>query len=913
MRMKLTINRGTALLAGAALSICVQAGQLKLEVGTMKSSSSIDSALDTRLRLFGNNAAALTKGVRTKRGDKVQFSLPVTVFLTKNGVPLPVTRGKSANSKLNSPKAGETLTLSFDSAGSRSFPAAYRTHLENTFTAAKAAMDAFFGSPKANGTIKVLNYDADIQDRTAVAGGAFVPNAVGGPEIRFPVYNSSVAASLNFIHTLLLAYRLDSTTPYDAWNEGLVRAAVISIARTPGTIPGSPTSDEIEAAIGSLYDAGSVYDWCNQPGLGTKTFIAPNLLNTALPVGDSSGGPYLLRYQMAGTAFSKILIEHPGFAAEFNRRLYAAPAAFQTQSDLALQAQTALNTVAGVADATVEGQSFATWSNRQSILDGDSWAGVRSVIQAFAIAPDAGTADFGVFGIISHATRLLTNGDEILLSGRTYPVYWRPDNLRFFTTLQDDIVDLAGGYGSVAPNFPSTTFDGQIYRVMVDVPFFSTNSRVSLPAGAVATGANTSFKPLYGTLVGFPRPTAGQTWSVQVSYGSATQNTLVQNQAFSFNFNDSNFDRAQSITVRVIRTVGGVPTTLLTRKVSKPKGDLGLELTADSSWINQSVTLANRLNFMGLAARPLRPSIEQVLGSSAANTLVAQWDSRQGRFLLSPDAGSFAQGIGVFARPGGAVTRSHPARLDQNEVQTVSLQPGWNSVSAPNLANVLNTTVQAAAGAEALSTYTEALGTILGTTLFSFVPDPVNPDLGTFQATTTFSTGQATWVRCLRTEGGILVFPAPAATLAVNRSPSAWGAQPAPTPGPLWELGLDFYGERGCYSWVQLGADSKATANFDAKLDSELPPSPGGFQAMTLNKTPHFRDIRGASGSTWQVRLTGLTPGQFYELRVRNIQSVPKGGQITMAVTNQRFTLRPNVRNYFMARSATQDLSVTAW
>ncbi len=906
-------------MAGAALSISAQAGQLKLEVGTFRTSTSIDSALDARLRLFGNNAAALTKKVRTKRGDKVQFSLPSTIILTSNGVPLPVEISKKSSSAGFSPLAGETLSLSFDASGSRSFPAAYRTHLENTFAAAKSAMDAFFGAPKANGTIKVLNYDADIQDRTAVAGGAYIPNAVGGPEIRFPVYNSSTAASLNFIHTLLLAYRLDSSIPFDAWNEGLVRAAVISIARTPGTIPGSPTSEEIEAALGSLYDAGSVYDWCNQPGLGTKAFIAPNLLNTTLPVGASSGGPYLLRYQMAGTAFSKVLIEHPGFIAQFNRSFYASPAAFQTQADLVLQAQTALNTVTGSPSATIEGQTFANWSNRQYILDGDSWAGVRSVIQAFPIAPDAGTSDFGVFGIISHATRLLTNGDEILLSGRSYPVYWRPDSLRFFTTLQDDTVDLAGGYGSVAPNFPSTTFDGQIYRVMVDMPFLSTSSRVSLPAGAVATGASPSFRPLYGTLNGFPRPAAGQTWSVQAVYGSVTQNTLVQNQAFSFNFNDASFDRAQSITVRVIRTVGGVSTTLLTRKVSKPKGDMGLELTADSSWISQSVTLANRLNFMGLAGQPLRPSIQGVLGSGAASTLLALWDSRQGRFVLSPETGGFSQGVGLFTRPSGAVTNSHPARLDQNEIQTVSLQPGWNSITAPNLANVASSSLQAAAGAEALSTYTEAVGTILGTTLFSFVPDPVNQDLGTFQPATSFTAKQALWVRCLRTEGGILVFPAPASSAAASPAVGsplfAWKVPaPSPTPvGPLWEMGLDFYGERGRSSWIQLGAATNASASFDAKLDSELPPSPGGFQAMSLNKTPHFRDIRGASGSTWQVRLTGLTPGQFYELRVRSIVSSPKGGQITMAGTNQRFTLKPNIRNYFMARSSTQDLSVTAW
>lgn len=892
-------------MAGAACVCASPAAQLKLETSATRSVQSLDGEIDAKLKSYGRSASALTLRTRRARGDKGQFSLPVTLVLTKNGVPLPM---KSRGQKLG-PKAGEELTLTFEASGSRSFPAAYRTHLEGSFASAKSAMAAFFGPPKASGTVRVLNYDADIQDRLAVAGGAYIPNGPGGPEIRLPVYNSSIAASVNFIHTLLLAYRRDSSIPFDAWNEGTVRAAVIAIARTPGALPGSPTNSQVDAALESLYDMGSVYDWNNQPGIGAKTFIAPNLLDAPLPVGSSTGGPYLVRYQMAGTAFYKALIEHPGFLSEFNSRLYASPAAFQTEADLASQAQTALNAASGSGSATLEGLTFAQWAQRQHVLDGSSWAGVRSTLQAFPIAPDAGSSDFGVFGIVLHATRLLPNGNELLLSGRSYPVYWRPDGQRFFASLQDDTLDVAGGYGGVAPNFPSTTFDGQIYRVTVDLPFLAGSSRTTLPAGGFATGANTTVRPCHGTLTGFPILPAGQLYAVKLTYGSASHTTNAINMAFAFNFNDSNFDRAQSVTLEVSRVQGSTVTSLMTRRVSKSRGELGVELVSPASWFTQNVLLPARLGFAGLAGQAMRPSAESVLGTAAGQTLLAFWDSRQGRYSMHPDFGAMNQSAGCFIRPATAISRTHSARLDYHEPHITSLQPGWNGVVAGSRTSVADTALQAASGAEALSTYAEAKGTILGTTLFKFTPDPVNPDMGTFEPSTSFAPGQALWVNCLKTEGAILVFPSASAPATLSRASDPKLSIRAE---PGWELALDFLGEKGRRSWVQFGTAKGAVTGFDGRFDSTLPPSPGGYQAMILNSSPWFRDIRALGGSSWNLRLTGLTPGRFYEVKVRRLKGEPKGS-ISVAGTAQTFTLKPQFSNYFMARSSSQDFKVTAW
>ncbi len=102
----------------------------------------------------------------------------------------------------------------------------------------------------------------------------------------------------------------------------------------------------------SAYDVGTYYDWFNQPGLGGPRFIAPNLLDTPLPAGGNTGGVFLLRYQMAGTAWAKLAAEHPAFIAEFNRQYNQSPAAYQTVESLVTLGQSALDVVAGVPNAT---------------------------------------------------------------------------------------------------------------------------------------------------------------------------------------------------------------------------------------------------------------------------------------------------------------------------------------------------------------------------------------------------------------------------------------------------------------------------------------------------------------------------------------------------------------------------------
>lgn len=886
--------------AGAAvlLASASAAAELRVEVGNTRSPGEIGARVESAVKEFGRRAAALTDQAREatalRVGRRVQFSLPVTVVLTRNGEPLPA---RSAG-----PLAPGDLIPTFDASGSRVFPAAYQTLLTDTFSLARPAMNSFFGAPKTGGIVRVRSYDADIQDRYAVAGGYYVPNGPDGPEIRLPVYNSQVSAAINYIHCLLLAYRGDASYITEAWNEGLVRAVTMVVARTPGSLPGAPASDDVEATLDSLYDLGGSYDWVNRPGIGANPFIAPNLLNLPLPPGGSTGGPYLLRYQLAGTAWAKALVQHPGFIAELNRRFYLNPAAYATEPALLALAQTALDAASGPG-STVEGFPLADWAMRQAILDPSPAAGTRAMLQPFPIAAGSGTSDFGVFGVVVNAWKSQINGDETLLSGRAYPIYWRPDSLRFFTAVQDDQVDLAGGYGAVAPNFPSSQFGGQIYRVGVDLPFQNQTARTWLPAGAVSTGAGFS-GTFYGALVGFPALTGGAVYRVSVEWpGSGPQTATVSNMAFGLGLSDPAFMRSQPLTVRVFRVEGASVTELMVRRVNKTPGPIGLELHAPGSDSVFTLNRPSQVRIFGLPIQPWRDEASAVLGLAPNQVLAAGYNSILGRYELYPEDGRLQAGQGFFHRGPSAAALNIPGRQAILGPATVSLRPGWNMVAAPLNEEVPFGQILATAATEGMSGFAAAQGTLVGTTLFRWAPDPLNPDSGAYQPADRFVPGEALYVRALRTEGVALAF------FPASSPPPARPASPAPAPQRIWEARLNLTASGGLWTQVRFGQATGATLGEDPRLDSQIPPGFGGLHAWVGQNL--FRDMRPWGGTqSYRIQLEGLVPGRSYTL---GLPSLAGSVQLTLFRDSFQGTpLRAGSSIRFTAKAAQETLTVLA-
>ena len=870
-----------SLLLGAATGAWAQG--LALEVAQGRNQS-LDAQIDQALVRLGAESVASASAQR--RGRTAFAASPVAITLYRDGVKLPFQpRGRAGD-----------LSLEFDTTGTRVFPTSYRQHLEATFTQAKATMDAIYGPALRNVTIRVRNYDADLPDRAAVAGGAFVANAPDGPEIRFPVYNNSTAASIHFIHCMLLAYQADWPYPIDSFQEGLARAATIQVARTTGALPNSPSIDAVNAVLDAAYDVSTFYDWWNQPSLAAPRFIAPNLVSTPLPAGGSTGGIFLLRFQMAGTAWNRLLAEVPGFLVQFNARYQLSPASYPNEASLVALGQVALDAAAGRANATVEGKTFAQWFEEQRVLDSDLIPGPKLHVQAFPLDPTPGSSDFGVFAIVANAFQLEPNGNETLFGGRAFPVYWREDGTRFLTSVQDDVLEIAGAYGSVAPNFPATSGTTP-YRTLVDVPFAGMLTRLSLPAGSFATGSSPVPRNLYGTVRGVPS-TGNYVVRVTSSRLSGPVDIPVQRFAFGTTISDANFTPAQPLRIQVFRD----NVQVIDRLFNKGYGPVALDLRGAGDLAPIGVTLPAGLSLYAPIGTPYRHRADRVLGLAENQTLLGRWSPSTGQFDLFPNEGGMMAGRGAYLALGSAVSTTVLGVRDTSEPVSIPLEPGWNMVANPLNEDIPFSRITVTTTTEAPATYSQAQGTIIGTTMFGFGRDNVNIYQGSLTPLSSVPGGAAFWVRCDRTEGAIMTF-----------TPSSFGAGTrtggnVAEPKPDWEMIVKVMGG-GHSSRAFIGQARRASDTFDRAWDSGMPPLAGGLQVQVGPSL--YRDIRGAGrAQTYRVTLTGLRPGTEYKLmlgrkllyraatltdrRTGASKYYPRGGTYTFRATQEthEFDLR---------------------
>lgn len=833
-------------LAGASL-----ATDLGVDISISRDQNAISAQTDAAVRSFAKRAAILTR--RARSGDSTPFSLPMRLFLSRNGVPLPnpTTRGRGAD-----------ITLVFDATGPNAFPPDYRTFLQSVYQRAKPILDGVFGTPSIGGVVKVSNYDADIGDRDAVAGGYYVPNnGSAQQEIRFPVYIDSVGFKLevtavNFIHTLLLAYMGPNSFGTDAFDEGLVRAATMRICRTPAAMITTLDPDLIEAALQSTYDIGSFYDWNNQRPLGGQKFIAPNLRTQPLPIGGSVGGPYLLRYQMAGTAWQKVLVEHPSFAVELTTAFYGNPGNYLTVPQQINLCQTILNRIG---NGTVEGLTFTEWFKRQYILDTKTIPGTKVIVQPFPIIDGLAGNDFGVFGIQAHYFSVDLNGNETLLNNTAYPIFWTPEFFRLFTSAQDERMDIFSAYGAVAPNFPGDLFANEPYRVVVDIPVQDQNARCVLPAGAIATAARPNPNMLYGTVSG---GLITGDYKVNMSFGAIVQNDIpVRNFAFGTTA-DPLFLLPQKVTLQVTRN-GQV---VMTRRVNKGPGSLGVDLRiGGDAMIPLPGGLKKGVQMIGLPGDPFAGKASDIFNLADIQTQAARWNGAKGRYEFFPESGAFDQGLGFFVRSDTTRSLETAGRVQPLTPISVALRPGWNMVSTPHNEVIPVSQVRVLVAANTPIAFNDAKGTSLGTEFYAFQPGANDtasgaPEGGTMVPATNFEPGKAYFVRVFAPQGLSLVF-FPAGSSGAGRIGGGFSPM-APTNSWEMNVGLAGASER---TDVRIGQHPAGTRSFDRSIDSELPPAFGGLQGSSQSL---YRDIRKIGvQDTFQVKFDSLRPGTLYTVR----------------------------------------------
>ena len=867
-----------ALLASLALSVAPGQGVdapssgLVVDVSSSRSPAAISDKVERAVRQFAKNAAALTSRQRqelARRGlynTSIPFSLPMRVTLT--GLPPGRVTAKGAGSEIN---------LVFDTTGTRQFPASYKQLLIDTFTQAKTTIVTIFGPPSQGGDVHVRNFDADIGDRDAVVGGYYVhDNGSGEREIRFPVYTAPEAAGVNFVHTLLLAYLGAKDYGFDAFTEGLVRASVMRIVRTAGAMPVSMDQEVIETVLDNTYDVGTFYDWFNQRALGGNKFIAPNLRDAPLPIGGSLGGVYLARYQMAGSAWAKVLVQHGGFATSFNQAFYGTPG---IRGNVPALVTLAADTLFVLGHTEIEGLTFQEWFKRQHILETRDTLGQKLLVQPIPLPPIGGSNDFGVFLVQATWFETRAGGTEVLLGGTSYPIFWTTNFDRVFPSSQEDVMPIAGAYGSVAPNLPDL-FGGQPYRASIDIPVSDKIARNYVPAGGVSTGANTTPNDFYGTVLGVPTGT-GVTIRVRVSIGATVfDNIPVTNGAFGALINQPIYTNQARLRVEVIRTAAAVDTVMIDRMVNKGPGPLALDLRVNNGEAEFAPLggLQKGLSLIGLPLDPWAKTGGELLGIAEGVVLAARYNSARAAYDIYPNTGMFTIGNGFFARMDAANSVfTIPGKTHPMTPVAVALRPGWNLISPPIMEIVPTSNITVVKAAEFPKDYVDAAGVELGTTFFSFTPganDPATgaPETGTLDAATQFEPGKGYFVRVLVPEGATLLFE-PNAIAGRARAPKS---VPTPPPVPDWKIGLQL--EDGPFkSKSFLGQSRTATSGYDRREDSGLPLGMGGFQLSIEGPETMYQDMRRTGqAATWRIKASGLIAHKQYMLRINYLTGAPR-------------------------------------
>jgi len=770
-----------------------------------------------------------------------------------------------------------TLTFQFQD-GDNPFPEGYKGLLQQVIRTVVPLIEAEYGKAARTLTITIVNYEDQIGDRDAVVGGIY---DVSNSRFLFPLYRSPEAAAVNLLYLIVRAFHADVGFAYDAWEEGFARAVTTRIARSAGFrgITGLQ-AEMIETVLTNTYDARPYYDAWNQPVLGSPGFIAPSLRQSPVVPG-TTGGIWLVRYLMAGSAWLKLAVQYPLFFREFNARYYAryAPGLGGNVPQLLTIARETLIAQSGSATPTVEGVPFDQWYRRQWIFDTSVTYGRKLHAQMFPYSSNLQPGEEAVFTVFLtyfHTVRTSNGGwDEALLNGTCYPIYWDFNYNRLTLSPQYERVDIRGGTGTVVPSFTGDEVKNQ--RLTVDFSVGTETARVVYPSSKVQ---GTDFRNnFFGVVYGLDNGT------VEITLGTERQEVNVENGAFGTRFSADALREQQA---RLVFRAQGV-------EVGRAQVNTGtdfqfvivhLQSTTDTFRLD----LPAGLSMFSLPLRPYETDFAKLLNIPANELRIAHWRQERFDYVYYPETPAPAPGVGYFIRtrnPLSATIQGEAVPTDREFA--LALQPGWNLIGHPFKEAVDLRSLRVVhqfSEPVVWETASEQIGSeppLVGRKVYT---------LGTagYREATLLEPGKAYWVRVLRPEGVTLLIPPPSR----SRSRDSAGFEGGRSGEPAWAMELTLQSRAGG-AIVTLGLDSPARTRH-AWAKEELPPLLPGMPAFGVLEGERLliQDTRPLGRrQEWTLQVVPSEPNLEHTL-TWHIPNARRSWRITLEnpVTGERIDMR---------------------
>jgi hypothetical protein len=756
-------------------------------------------------------------------------------------------------------------------------------------------------------TVTVLNSDPRNGKGDEVIGALLVVNGFS-VQILFPSFIDSQTQFLSMAQSMAQAFHGPFRIGYDAWEQGMARAATIVAAKDIGTYKGTtldPTNNFYYAAY---------YDLLNQPPLGNDTFTPPTPSNGAFRSGTLSG-MLIPRLQMSSTAWLKCYIENPSFFKLFNAAYFDADSAnVTTANDV-----NALRNIAGSVVPTVEAQPFGLWFEQQFALDTSVTPGPKIYAYVGPTPPSDKGEDHGASVFLIYYSTSLTSdshGDETDLNGTVDPIYWDYNfKNRLFLQFASDPISIVNGFGSVAPFFTNIggTPKDQM-RVTMDFPAAREYVRVPFPAGQYGTlAAPNDFS---GVFVG------ADSGSLSIQFGNGTSQVVAVTQGdFGGKGGPAN---AFSRDMFTFTPTGGSSTLQYQRNVLHRSGAASPVFKFIAPGPTDTLTHVFQAGpqMISLPIKPLSGDMAKALGADPKTLLLAQYRQDLGadKYQRYPSLPTYQPGYSLWSSFNlnlNAVVTGQ--RTDVEKDISVPLLFGWNQIATPYDKNNLNVTSADISfsylGQDTLTLADAVASGLVATGIVAFSPasgyldilssvDPTVPK-------NTMEPWKGYWIRVTVTEGVTIIYSNP-----TNRSARALKVSRAVT-APRRELGawsvpLALHDSDGNVTGAVFGQSATGAETFNPKLDTASPPA--FTRAATLAvRFPHtdwntgtgvggdfLTDIRrSGTHSEWNVAITVPRSQQPYTLTWNDTAKLPQGTRLTLVdKTNGSRTLMNSAASY---------------